>query len=366
MTGRREAGSSAPGNGGDGGVGKDKCHSSTSSANFRGPRRSGGGFLGAAAPVEGPYRDIGAGFARLTGAEAPRRAPSSIASVEGALLELLRNSRDAGAENVFVASTLRSRRYRSITVIDDGRGVPESHADLIFEPGVTTRHLSPVLDPPRSGPGASAHGAGLALHHIRSAAVEAKLLRASSPTSIRAIFDTRAIPERALQSGSRRSGSNLPATASAFAKENPTLALFHASPAAIFAALLKNHIIQTTGEGGRSGLASRAKGIGLDVSAKTAGRVLRGEVGAAGRVVHRERGPGRGGRSDGSGSASGTSAGFAGPAFSIGGEERREVEAVLRRAASASYLEVGEVKFEARPGGVVITASVHEPEDEYG
>ena len=50
--------------------------------------------------MDGPYRDLGAGFARLTGLEGARRGPSRITHVEDALLELLRNARDAGATSV--------------------------------------------------------------------------------------------------------------------------------------------------------------------------------------------------------------------------------------------------------------------------
>ena len=96
--------------------------------------------------MEGPYRDLGSGFARLTGPEGARRNPSRLRYVEDALVELLRNARDAGATTIFVASTLKSRRYRVLTVIDDGGGIPETHTDLIFEPGVTSRHLRPVAD----------------------------------------------------------------------------------------------------------------------------------------------------------------------------------------------------------------------------
>ncbi len=97
--------------------------------------------------MEGPYRDLGAGFARLTGPEGARRGPSRITHVEDALLELARNARDASATSIYVASTLTDRRYRTLTVIDDGHGIPDSHKDLILEPGVTTRHLSPVERP---------------------------------------------------------------------------------------------------------------------------------------------------------------------------------------------------------------------------
>ena len=132
--------------------------------------------------MEGPYRDLGAGFARLTGAEGTRRAPSRIAYVEDALLELLRNARDADAENVYVASILNRRRYRTLTVLDDGHGIPSSHRDLIFQAGVTTRHLNPITDPPGGGSQNPPHGAGLSLYHIREAALEATLLKQSLPS----------------------------------------------------------------------------------------------------------------------------------------------------------------------------------------
>ena len=44
--------------------------------------------------MDGPYRDLGAGFARLTGVEGARRGPSRITHVEDALLELARNARE--------------------------------------------------------------------------------------------------------------------------------------------------------------------------------------------------------------------------------------------------------------------------------
>src|SRR5438270_14091263 len=79
------------------------------------------------AKVEGPYRDLGSGFARLAGTEGLRRSPRPLRSVEDALLELLRNARDAGARNIYVASSLKARRYRTLIVFDDGRGIPETH-----------------------------------------------------------------------------------------------------------------------------------------------------------------------------------------------------------------------------------------------
>ncbi|HZY56506.1 MAG TPA: ATP-binding protein, partial [Rubrobacteraceae bacterium] len=119
--------------------------------------------------MEGPYRDLGRGVARLMGAEGLRRSsPGRLRFVEDALFELLRNARDAGARNIYVASTLKARRYRTLTVIDDGHGIPETHKHLVFEPGVTTRHLDPVPYSNREDArhdDVLLHGAGLSLYH---------------------------------------------------------------------------------------------------------------------------------------------------------------------------------------------------------
>ncbi len=306
--------------------------------------------------MEGPYRDLGSGFARLTGVEGLRRSPRRLRCVEDALIELLRNARDAGAKNVYVASILRARRYRSVTVIDDGNGIPETHKDLVFEPGVTTRHLQPIAE----GEG-SPHGAGLSLHHIKAAALSAEVLSARSPTSLHVVFDTKTFPERSLQSGSRPSKSNLPATLAAFAENPNSPRLYHASPARILARLLHHHIIQTGGARGGGGLREAAEALGLHVSSRTALRVISGEIPAAEEVLGSPR-PARaasagreGRRRDGAG----------GPILVVGDEELAEIGAVLRRAARASYLDVAGLVVERRPGEWVLKARVYEPEDEY-
>src|ERR687897_1286379 len=127
--------------------------------------------------MEGPYRALGPGFPRVMGVEGARRGPSRITHVEDALLELLRNASDAGATRIYVASTLRDRRYRTLTVIDDGHGIPDSHKDLILEPGVTSRHLNPVTDP--KDPSSSTHGAGLSLYQIKARSLQTKVLSTS-------------------------------------------------------------------------------------------------------------------------------------------------------------------------------------------
>jgi hypothetical protein len=245
---------------------------------------------------------------------------------------------------------LKDRRYRTLTVLDDGRGIPETHKALIFEPGVTTRHLSPVLDDRDN----ASHGAGLSLYHLKNAALSAEVLSASSPTAIRATFDTRTLPERSLQSASRPPRTNLLATLQNFTAGD--LNLYYASPSRILATLLGNHIIPWPESTRRLGeVAAR---LGLEVSLRTAQRVWRGEIapveGVAGRGAEVRGGRERPRRVVAEG-----------PVLALGEEERSAVADILRRAARASYLEVGEFELRSRPGEVSVRARVYEPEEEY-
>ena len=309
--------------------------------------------------MEGPYRDLGNGFARLLGVEGLRRSPVKLRSVEDALFELLRNSRDANAKNIYVASSLKSRRYRALTVIDDGQGIPETHKHLVFEPGVTTRHLDPGQNEDDL-----LHGAGLSLYHIRNAALYAQVLSASSPTAVKVVFDTLSFPERSLQSGSRPSKTNLLATLARFADqaalpEAPRL--YHAPPARILARLFKDRIIQHESNQGTGLFRKTARELGLEVSLRTVQRVISGEILAASEVVggaHREEHAaitGRAIRRNGSG----------GPILSLGTEDLADITDVLRRAARSSYLELAALDVEKRPGELVFTARIYEPEEEY-
>jgi len=306
--------------------------------------------------VEGPYRDLGAGFARLTGVEGVRRGPSRITHVEDALLELARNARDAGAARIYVASTLKDRRFRTLTVIDDGHGIPESHSDLILEPGVTTRHLNPVTDP--GDP--STHGAGLSLYQIKNHSLETRVLSTSSPTSIQATFDTNNLPERTLQSSTRPSKSNLRATLERFTAttnaQSPRLHSYYGPPVRILATLLHHHIIQNRRDS--AGLWEAAYRLGLGVSVRSVQRILRGEVRPVEDLSGGERGEGvRGRRAVGRRDR--------GPVLELGEEESARIADILRRAARAGYMEVEELRFESRPGELSLTARVYEPEEEY-
>ena len=312
--------------------------------------------------MDGPYRDLGSGFARLTGIEGARRGPSRISYVEDALLELLRNARDAGATRIYVASTLKNKRYRTLTVIDDGHGIPESHRNLILEPGVTTRHLDPVIVP--EGPLATPHGAGLSLYQIRTKSLHTRVLSTSNPTSIQATFDTATLPERALQSATRPSKTNLRATLKNFATTtNPSgrqTDAYYGSPARILATLLYTRIIQPKEE--IEGLREVAVRLGLELSARSIRRVLRGEVRPEEAV-------------SGKGEAVGSFVPLKervgdrrpeeGPELRLGEEERAGIADILRRAALAGYLEVEDLRFQSRPGEISIIARVYEPEEEY-
>lgn len=308
--------------------------------------------------MEGPYRDLGAGFARLAGAEGARRTPSRISSVEDALLELLRNSRDAGAKNIYVSSTLRNRRYRTLTVLDDGAGIPVSHANLIFEPGVTTRHLSPTLQQNDPSP----HGAGLSLYHIRNAALDARVASNANPTSITATFDTERTPERSLQSDTRTSNSNLGATLRRFLEYTPQIRIYYASPARIIAKLMQNHIIQDSieigEEAGQWGI-----GLGLRVSRRTAQRIARGEL-----EDLKPLSPAPGGESE---SKSKRMEGLTvrssefSVSISLGDSELDEIATILRRIVQARYLDMGDLRVESAPGEISLKANIFELEDEY-
>lgn len=139
---------------------------------------------------------LGAGFVRLRVSEAERRqAKHDIQYVEDAVCEMVRNSRDAHARHVFVAST-RDGSKRNILVVDDGDGVPSSIAEMVFEPRVTSKLESMHMD--RWG----VHGRGMALYSIRQNALESRIVcsDAGKGCSISVVFDTDAVPERADQS----------------------------------------------------------------------------------------------------------------------------------------------------------------------
>lgn len=312
--------------------------------------------------MEGPYRDLGSGFARLTGLEGLRRGPSRISSVEDALYEMLKNASEAGAKNIFVASHLSRRRYRTLLVLDDGEGIPESYEKLIFEPGVTSHHL------PANRPGQTrkrTEGSGLSLHHIREKALSASVIRPSNPTSIKTTFDTTVLPESSMQSNSRNSKSNLEATAREFASESKTTSpqtkVYLSSPARILATLLKNRIIPQTDPGRFS---ETARSLSFDLSLRTLQRIKRGDVLPTKELSELQSNPIQGGGRKADHTTVGDS-GLTSPKVVLDGEDLAEIAAVLARSASKSYLEIGDLSYDCKAGKVNLQARLYEPEEEY-
>ena len=139
---------------------------------------------------------LGEGFVRLRVSEAERRqAAQDVRCIEDALIELLRNARDAGARHIYVA-TSREGDLRTTVVLDDGSGIPRDMQERVFEARVTSKLDSMHMD--RWG----IHGRGMALFSIRENAVCAEVV-SSDPgkgSSIRVVTDATRLPERADQS----------------------------------------------------------------------------------------------------------------------------------------------------------------------
>lgn len=155
-------------------------------------------FIETASSVS-PFRiedDFGGGFVRLRSEEAERRqAAHDIRSAEDAVIELLRNSRDAHARNIFLATGKEAERRR-ILVIDDGDGIPPFMHERIFEPRVTSKLESVHMD--KWG----VHGRGMALYAISVNCESARVVASDAGlgAAIECISDTRRLPEKADQS----------------------------------------------------------------------------------------------------------------------------------------------------------------------
>lgn len=139
---------------------------------------------------------LGDGFVRLKVSEAERRqAKHDIRSVEDVVVELLRNARDAHAQRIFVATT-RDGDERLLTVVDDGVGIPTHLHEAVFEPRVTSKLETMVVD--RWG----VHGRGMALFSVRTNTRVARIA-CSEPhkgCAVHVVADITQLPERADQS----------------------------------------------------------------------------------------------------------------------------------------------------------------------
>ncbi len=140
--------------------------------------------------------DFGGGFVRLKSSEAEKRqAAQDIRSSEDIVVELLRNSRDAGAKNIYL-SMHKEGTERILVILDDGSGIPADMTKRIFQPRVTSKLDSAHLD--KWG----MHGRGMALYSIKVNAQEAAVCR-SEPgrgAAIKVVTDTTSVSEKADQS----------------------------------------------------------------------------------------------------------------------------------------------------------------------
>ncbi len=141
-------------------------------------------------------KSFGNGYVRLKSEEAERRqAKHDIRSAEDVLLEMMRNSRDANARNIFIA-TSKSGDHRHLCMIDDGCGIPKDMWEHIFESRVTTKLNTVHMDP------WGIHGRGMALYAIRENVEKAFVQdsRIDGGSAFSVIIDTRKLPEKRDQS----------------------------------------------------------------------------------------------------------------------------------------------------------------------
>lgn len=140
--------------------------------------------------------NLGEGFVRLRVDEAERRqAAHDIRCIEDAVVEMLRNARDAGAHHIYVA-TSREGSLRTTTMVDDGVGIPADMQERIFDARVTSKLESMKMD--RWG----VHGRGMALYSVRMNTESARVVE-SGPgkgASIQVVSDAGKLAERADQS----------------------------------------------------------------------------------------------------------------------------------------------------------------------
>lgn len=141
--------------------------------------------------------DLGHGYVRLRVTEAERRqALQDIRNVEDVVKELVRNARDAGATHIYVAFQKEKGRWRNISVLDDGRGIPADLHRRIFEARVTSKVRELVEDH------LGVHGRGMALYSIKQVVEQVRLVNSEvgKGTVIQARIDTRRLPEKKDQS----------------------------------------------------------------------------------------------------------------------------------------------------------------------
>lgn len=263
--------------------------------------------------------NFGDGFVRLRVGEAERRqAKHDIRCVEDAVIEMLRNARDASSRTILVATT-REGAQRSVVMLDDGCGIPLSMQDRVFDARVTSKLDSVHMD--RWG----IHGRGMALYSIRENATSARVM-ASAPglgTAMRVDFDATELVERKDQStwptvGKDEEGEpllrgphNIIRTCCEFALDQRGVCdVYLGSPAEVLATVRQltasspndSRLLfvddvsevavleRASVAGDARELADIAAGLGLSISERTAHRILAGQIrplrSIAARITH--------------------------------------------------------------------------------
>lgn len=222
---------------------------------------------------------LGEGFVRLAVKESQiRQAQDDITCVEDGLKELLRNARDAGAKNIFVA-TKKSGTERKLVVIDDGSGIPKDYQDVIFEPYVTSRLESAHSDL------WGFHGRGMALFSANEQFKKAQVAfsEVGAGTAVELVADTGELSENKEQSvvprvskeGEVRGPNNLLRVAVEFAF-GEGIPVYFGSFSEVAATLLQKRLFLQSESG--EVLQKEASLLGLTLSKRTAFRVLSGEI----------------------------------------------------------------------------------------
>ncbi len=312
---------------------------------------------------------LGNGFVRLRVAEAERRqAKHDIRCVEDAVIEMLRNSRDAGCRRIFVASS-KEGDVRSVLMVDDGAGIPENMYDAIFDARVTTKLDTMRMD------AWGVHGRGMALYSIRENSVSSRVVwsEVGTGSSLEVTFDTRETRERAEQSawpsvlhekGKRvvRGPRNIVRACVEFALESEDeCRVYYGSPSEIVAtmrALSMYDALETASPIAMFSYATSARDVkenaevlGFSLSERTAHRIASGQIRPVRHVlsglVARSDGKARSARED------------APRRIALGEDDAQAFVSELRKAFSTIesqyYITLaGDPKIRAKAGSIVV------------
>lgn len=237
---------------------------------------------------------LGSGYVRLRVAEAERRqARHDIRCVEDAVLELLRNARDAGARRIF-CGIMSQDRIRQVFVADDGCGIPPDMWERVFDARVTSKLDTMVEDT------WGVHGRGMALYSIRERSLTSRVVASAHDegTMVHVSFDTDAVGERKDQSTwptlaeggdthALTGPQNIIRTCVEFALECPNTRVYVGSPSEMIATMRARMDLVTATAGPIAAparatdarqLRDAASALGIELSERTCYRIMAGHI----------------------------------------------------------------------------------------